>query len=247
MREMRGRSAIITGASSGIGEAAARQLAALGVNVVLAARRTDRLQTLADRIAADGGTVLVQSTDVTRRDQVERLVEVSLDRFGAVDILINNAGIMPLSFLRNLHLDEWERMVDVNLKGVLFATGAVLPSMMARKSGHIVNVSSVAGRRVFPSGAVYCATKFAVTALSEGLRAELSATEGIRVTVIEPGAVATELTDTITDEEVLDYFRSRGELRKLDAEDIAASIVYAVSQPDHVNVSEVLVMPTQQS
>ncbi len=247
MREMRGRSAIITGASSGIGEAAARQLAALGVNVVLAARRTDRLQTLADRIAADGGTVLVQSTDVTRRDQVERLVEVSLDRFGAVDILINNAGIMPLSFLRNLHLDEWERMVDVNLKGVLFATGAVLPSMMARKSGHIVNVSSVAGRRVFPSGAVYCATKFAVTALSEGLRAELSATEGIRVTVIEPGAVATELTGTITDEEVLDYFRSRGELRKLDAEDIAASIVYAVSQPDHVNVSEVLVMPTQQS
>ncbi|MBZ0114706.1 MAG: SDR family oxidoreductase, partial [Thermoanaerobaculia bacterium] len=162
-------------------------------------------------------------------------------------ILINNAGIMPLSFVRNCHVDEWERMVDVNVKGVLFAIGAVLPGMLERKSGHIVNVSSVAGRRVFPSGAVYCGTKFAVTAISEGLRAELTASHGIRVTAIEPGAVATELTDTITDPEVETMFAAYNQMKKLEAEDIARAILYAVVQPAHVNVSEVLVMPSAQS
>jgi NADP-dependent 3-hydroxy acid dehydrogenase YdfG len=245
--ELAGKVAIVTGASSGIGEATARDLANLGAAVALAARRVDRLEALATDIRERGGRALVVATDVTQRSQVEALVAATLENFGAVDILVNNAGIMPLSFVRNCHVDEWERMVDVNVKGVLFAVGAVLPGMLERKSGHIVNVSSVAGRRIFPSGAIYCGTKFAVTAISEGLRAELSASHGIRVTAIEPGAVATELTHTITDPEVGAMFASSSHMKKLESEDIARAIVYAVIQPPHVNVSEVLVMPSAQS
>jgi len=244
--ELEGKSVVVTGASSGIGEATARRLAAQGAKIALAARRVDRLEALAAELAAAGAEAICVPTDVTERSQVEALATATLDAFGRIDILVNNAGIMPLSFIKNLHVEEWERMVDVNIKGVLFCIAAVLPDMRARKSGHIVNVSSVAGRRLFPSGAVYCGTKFAVTAISEGLRAELSSSDGIRVSAIEPGAVATELTHTITDPAVLEMFGER-EMRMLEADDIARAVVYAVSQPDHVDVAEILVMPTDQA
>ncbi len=243
---LEGKSAIVTGASSGIGAATARALAAQGVRVALAARRKDRLETLRDELTATGAEALAVATDVTRRSEVEALAAATLAAYGRIDILVNNAGLMPLSFMKNLHVEEWERMIDVNIKGVLYGIAAVLTHMRERGGGHIVNVSSVAGRRLFPSGAVYCGTKFAVNAISEGLRTELSASDGIRVTAIEPGAVATELTSTITDPAVLEMFGERS-WRMLESEDIARAVVYAVSQPDHVDVAEVLVMPTAQS
>ena len=239
------RTAIVTGASSGIGEATTRRLAEAGAAVVLAARRRERLENLRDEIEGAGGRALVVAADVTDRAAVGHMVERTRARFGTVDILVNNAGLMPLSFVKNLHEDEWRRMVDVNLQGVLNCVGAVLPVMLEQQRGHIVNVSSVAGKRVFPGGSVYCATKFAVRALSEGLRLELTAEHGIRVTDIEPGAVTTELTQTITDDAVLDMFAAR-QFRRLDSEDIAQAILYAVTTPDHVDVAELLIMPSEQ-
>ncbi|MDH3402114.1 MAG: SDR family oxidoreductase [Acidobacteriota bacterium] len=244
--DLEGKSAIVTGASSGIGAATARALAAAGVRVALAARRVDRLAALRDELTAAGGEALAVATDVTRRADVEALAAATTAAYGGIDVLVNNAGIMPLSFMKNLHVEEWERMVDVNVKGVLYGIAAVLTHMRERGGGHIVNVSSVAGRRVFPSGAVYCGTKFAVNAISEGLRAELSASDGIRVTAIEPGAVATELLSTITDPAVREMLGARS-FRALAAEDVARAVLYAVSQPAHVDVAEVLVMPTAQS
>ena len=238
--------AIITGASSGIGAATAEILAQAGANVVLAARRKEKLEDLKTSIENAGGRALVVETDVTKRDSVESLVATTLDAFGRIDILVNNAGVMLLSFVKNLQVDEWEQMVDVNVKGVLFGVGAVLPTMMEQKGGHIVNVSSVAGRKVMQSGSVYSATKFAVTAFSEGLRQELSPEYGVRVTSIEPGAVATELTTHITDEEVGELFKGMQEMTTLESKDIAEAILYAVASPQRVNVHEVLVMPTEQ-
>jgi NADP-dependent 3-hydroxy acid dehydrogenase YdfG len=240
------QTAVITGASSGIGAATARRLAAEGAAVVLAARRADRLRDLRAAIEADGGRARVVATDVTDRAAVGRLVEQAHDAFGRVDILVNNAGIMPLSFMKHLHEDEWERMVDVNLKGVLYGVAAVLPGMMAQRRGHIVNVSSVAGRRVFPGGAVYAATKHAVRALSEGLRRELAPVFNIRVTDVQPGVVATELTGAITDEELLPQFRARTNFTPMQPEDIARAVHYAVTAPAHVDVAEVLIMPSAQ-
>ena len=238
--------AIITGASSGIGAATAETLAREGAKVVLAARREDKLKDLQKTIENAGGEALVVETDVTKRDSVESLAKATLDAFGRIDILVNNAGVMLLSFVKNLQIDEWEQMVDVNIRGVLFGVGAVLPTMMEQKSGHIVNVSSVAGRKVMQSGSVYSATKFAVTAFSEGLRQELSPEYGVRVTTIEPGAVATELTTHITDEEVGELFKGMQEMNILESKDIAEAILYAVASPQRVNVHEVLVMPTEQ-
>ena len=237
--------AIITGASSGIGEATARLLAREGAAVVLAARRADRLEALRSEIEDGGGRALVVPTDVTERAQCEALVAQTLDHFGGLDVLINNAGVMPLSFVKNARVDEWEQMVDVNINGVLYGTAAALPHFVAQKGGHIVNVSSVAGRRVFVGGAVYCATKHAVTAFSEGLRMELGPRYGIRVTCIEPGAVATELPQAIADE---DFQKAAGEFRvtPLHAEDIAESVLYALTAPARATVHEVLVMPTDQ-
>ncbi|NBB75015.1 MAG: SDR family NAD(P)-dependent oxidoreductase [Bacteroidetes bacterium] len=247
MIDLSNSAVIVTGASSGIGDATARRLARDGASVALAARREERLHDLKDAIEADGGTAIVVPTDVTDRAQVQALADATQEAFGSIDVLINNAGIMPLSFMKNLHEDEWERMVDVNIKGVLYAIGAVLPVMQEQGYGHVVNVSSVAGRRVFPGGAVYCGTKHFVTALSEGMRAELSPDHDIRVTSIEPGAVATELTHTITDEEIMQMFESRhGEMTPLQSEDIAASIHYAVTAPEHVNVEELLILPSDQ-
>jgi NADP-dependent 3-hydroxy acid dehydrogenase YdfG len=246
MAELKGKVAIVTGASSGIGEATALELARAGADVVLAARRTDRLEKLAATIGREtGAQSLVVPTDVTKRSDVEQLVEKTKERFGRVDILVNNAGIMLLSYLKNDHVDEWERMVDVNIKGVLFGVHAVMPTMLEQGSGHIVNVSSVAGHEIFPSAAVYCATKFAVRAFSEGIEKELSRL-GIRVTNISPGAVATELTQHIKDQEVRDTFlKGSKDMVFLDARDIAAAVIYAVSQPEHVNVNEVIVRPVQ--
>jgi hypothetical protein len=248
MTSLSDAAAIVTGASSGIGEATARMLAAEGTAVALAARREERLEALRDEIEADGGTALVVPTDVTDRAQVQALADQTLDAFGSIDVLVNNAGIMPLSMMENLHEDEWEQMVDVNIKGVLYAIGAVLPAMKEQESGgHIVNISSVAGRRVFPGSAVYSGTKFFVRALSEGMRDELAGAHGIRVTSIEPGAVDTELPETITDEDILASMQeSFADLEMLESEDIAEAIRYALVAPDRVDIEELLVMPSDQ-
>ncbi len=245
--------AIVTGASSGIGEATALALAGRGASVVLAARRADRLDELARRITADGGRAVAIPCDVTDRIQVERLVERAMREFGRIDILINNAGVMPVSPIAERRFDDWDRMLDVNVKGALYMIGCCLPAMLERKSGHIVNLGSVAGRIVIPGNAVYCATKHALHAISEGLRAELAQSDppvpGIRVTTIAPGVVATELPDSTTRdplrEQVRGYYRSFE--HPLTSEDIAQAILYAIEAPDRVNVNEILLRPAAQA
>ena len=168
------------------------------------------------------------------------------DRYGTVDVLINNAGLMPLSFIRSLKIDEWDRMVDVNFKGVMYCTAAVVPTMVEKNTGHIINISSVAGRIVFPAGSVYCATKHAVTAFSEGLRQELSVRKNIRITSIEPGVVQTELTDTITEKALAAFIEKGKKMAGLQAEDISTAIIFAIDAPNHMNVNEILIRPTTQ-
>ena len=238
--------AIITGASSGIGYATALALSKAGAKVAIGARRVDRLEELAKKISADGGEVFYQKLDVTQRSECENFAKAVLEKWGSIDILVNNAGLMPLSLFKSLKVDEWDRMIDVNIKGVLYCTGSVILHMKEKKSGHIVNLSSVAGRTVFPTGTVYCATKHAITAFSEGLRQEFSARSNIRVTSIEPGVVATELTDTITDESLQRFIENAKKMETLQAKDIANAILYAVESPSHVNVNEVLIRPTTQ-
>ncbi len=238
--------AIITGASSGIGYATALALSKAGAKVAIGARRIDRLEELAKKISADGGEVFYQKLDVTQRSECENFAKAVLEKWGSIDILVNNAGLMPLSLFKSLKVDEWDRMIDVNIKGVLYCTGSVILHMKEKKSGHIVNLSSVAGRTVFPTGTVYCATKHAIAAFSEGLRQEFSARSNIRVTSIEPGVVATELTDTITDESLQGFIENAKKMEALHSEDIANAILYAVESPSHVNVNEVLIRPTTQ-
>ena len=238
--------AIITGASSGIGYATALALSKAGAKVAIGARRVDRLEELAKKISADGVEVFYQKLDVTQRSECENFAKAVLEKWGSIDILVNNAGLMPLSLFKSLKVDEWDRMIDVNIKGVLYCTGSVILHMKEKKSGHIVNLSSVAGRTVFPTGTVYCATKHAITAFSEGLRQEFSARSNIRVTSIEPGVVATELTDTITDESLQGFIENARKMETLQAKDIANAILYAVESPSHVNVNEVLIRPTTQ-
>ena len=247
MKPLSRKTAIVTGASSGIGEATALALAREGANVVATARRFDRVENLSRRIVQEGGNCLALRCDVREPKEVENVVEVACKRFGGVDILVANAGIMPLSLMRHLHVAEWMATVDVNIKGVLSSIAAVLPVFLEQKSGHIVTLSSVAGRKVYPGSAVYCATKYAVRALSEGLRMELSPSDNVRVTIIEPGAVITELLETITDRAALEEIQSNfQEGRALHAEDIASAIVYAVTRPPHVNINEILIRPTAQ-
>lgn len=238
--------AIITGASSGIGYATATALSKAGAKVAIGARRTDKLELLKNEIIKNGGEVFVQKLDVTKKTDCDSFIDAVVKKWGTVDILVNNAGLMPLSFFKNRKVDEWDQMVDVNIKGVLYCTAAAIPHMLAKKSGHIINISSVAGRIVFPAGSVYCATKHAITALSEGLRQEFSQRSGIRVTCIEPGVVATELTNTITDESLKAFVESTKKMEALRAEDIADAILYAVESPTHVNVNEILIRPTAQ-
>jgi NADP-dependent 3-hydroxy acid dehydrogenase YdfG len=238
--------AIVTGASSGIGYATALALSKAGAKVAIGARRTDKLSELENEITKNGGQAFSQKLDVTKKSDCDSFVKSVLEKWGGVDILVNNAGLMPLSFVKNLKVDEWDQMIDVNIRGVLYCIAAVIPHMLEKKSGHIVNISSVAGRIIFPSGSVYCATKHAVTALSEGLRQEFSTRKNIRVTCIEPGVVSTELTNTITDESLKDFVENAKKMQSLSAQDIANAIIYAVEAPDHVNVNEVLIRPTTQ-
>jgi len=244
---------IVTGSSSGIGEATALALGQRGAKVVLAARRADRLDDLAGRIEQAGGAALAVACDVTDRAQVKSMVGRTMETFGRIDVLINNASIMPLAPLAKCRIDDWDAMIDVNVKGLLYGIGFVLPIMLAQKTGHIINVSSVAGRRLFNGGAVYCGTKHAVHAISEGLRGELSelATEDgnqIRVTIIAPGVVKTELPDSIRDEETREVSRQYydGLPGPLMSEDIAASILHAIEAPPHVDINEILIRPTAQ-
>jgi len=237
---------IITGASSGIGYATALSLAKEGAKLVVGARRTDRLESLVKAIEENNGEILAQKLDVTKKSDCDDLVNSAIKKWGKVDVLVNNAGLMPLSFVKNLKVDEWDQMIDVNIKGVLYCTAAVLPHLREAKSGHIINISSVAGRIVFPAGSVYCATKHAVTAFSEGLRQELSPRNNIRVTTIEPGVVSTELTNTITDESLEKFVESSKKMEALKAEDIASAIIFAINAPNHVSVNEILVRPTTQ-
>jgi NADP-dependent 3-hydroxy acid dehydrogenase YdfG len=243
---IKGKVAIVTGASSGIGYATCLALSKAGARVAAGARRTDRLESLEKEIAKNGGEILIQELDVTKKAECDSFVDAAAKKWGMVDILVNNAGLMPLSFFKSLKVDEWDRMIDVNIKGVLYCTAAAIPHMLAKKSGHIVNISSVAGRVVFPAGSVYCATKHAVTALSEGLRQEFSTRSNIRVTCIEPGVVATELTNTITDKSLEKFVEATKQMEALHAEDIANAILFAVESPSHMNVNEILVRPTTQ-
>lgn len=243
---IKGKVAIITGASSGIGYATALKLSKAGAKIAIGARRVEKLEELAKQITNNGGEVFYQKLDVTKREECENFAKAVLQKWNSIDILVNNAGLMPLSFFKSLKFDEWDRMVDVNIKGVLYTTGSVITHMKEKKSGHIVNLSSVAGRIVFPAGSVYCATKHAVAAFTEGLRQEFSVRSNIRVTSIEPGVVATELNDTITDESLKGFVENTKKMEALQADDIANAILYAVDSPNHVNVNEILIRPTTQ-
>ena len=239
-----GKVVVITGASSGLGESTARHLAELGATVVLGARRVDRIDALARELTANGQQALAVQTDVTDRVQVQRLVDAAIARFGRIDVMINNAGLMPHSPLERLKIDDWDRMIDVNLKGVLYGIAAALPPMQAQKSGHIINVSSVAGHKVRPGGAVYAATKHAVRALSEGLRQEVKP-YNIRTTVISPGAVDTELPNSITEPDVAANMRKIYEVA-VPADAFARAVAYAMGQPDDIDINEILFRPTKQ-
>jgi NADP-dependent 3-hydroxy acid dehydrogenase YdfG len=236
---------VITGASSGLGESTARLLAANGAIVVLGARRKDRIDALVNGIKASGGRALGFKADVTKRTDVEALVQGALRAYDRVDVIVNNAGIMPIAPIAALKVEEWDRMIDVNIKGLLYGVAAVLPIMQRQRRGHIINIASVLGFKVFaPGGTVYSATKFAVRAVTEGLRIELKA-DNVRSTMISPGAVATELPESSSDE------ATRSKLRELykiaiPAESIARAVAYAIEQPDEVEINEIVIRPTAQ-
>ena len=243
--KIEGKVVVITGASSGLGEATARLLSGQGASVVLGARRVDRLQSLAEELTASGGKAIAMATDVTQRDQVQKLVDAAVQTYGRVDVMINNAGLMPQAPLERLKVDEWDRMIDVNIKGVLYGIAAALPYMKQQKAGHFINVSSVAGHRVGPGFAVYAATKHAVRALSEGLRQEVKP-YNIRTTVISPGAVATELPQSVTDPASAERVRKFYAEIAIPAESFARAVAFAMSQPEDVDVNEILFRPTRQ-
>jgi NADP-dependent 3-hydroxy acid dehydrogenase YdfG len=234
---------LITGASSGIGEATARSLAHKGLRLVLGARRTDRLEAIASEIRSEGGVAEYRALDVTSLEEMQAFVEFAKDKFGRLDVMVNNAGLMPLSKLEVLKIDEWNRMIDVNIRGVLHGIAAALPIFKQQQSGQFVNLSSIGGHAVFPTAAVYCATKYAVWAISEGLRQE---SPDIRVTVISPGNTESELSNTITDAQAAQW---TAEFREsvIPADAIARAIAFAIEQPEDVDVNEIVVRPIRQS
>jgi NADP-dependent 3-hydroxy acid dehydrogenase YdfG len=240
-----GKVVVITGASSGLGEATARLLAAQGATVVLGARRADRIRALADELTRAGGRALAVATDVTDAGQVKRLADAAVEAYGRLDVMLNNAGLMPHSPLERLKLDDWDRMIDVNVKGVLYGIAAALPHMIRQKSGHIINVSSVAGHKVRAGGVVYAATKHAVRVISEGLRMEVKPWN-IRTTIISPGAVATELVDRITEPDIRENVRKMTAGMALPAESFARMVAFVIAQPEDVDVNEILFRPTRQ-
>ena len=233
------KTVLVTGASSGIGEGIARELAAAGATLMLGARRTDRLDALAAELRERGATVSTRRLDVTDRADVEAFAAAGRDAFGRVDAIVNNAGIMPLSPLAALKVEEWDRMIDVNVKGVLYGIAAVLPEMTARGSGHVINIASIGALAVSPTAAVYCATKFAVRAVSDGLRQER---RDIRVTCIHPGVVESELASTITDRDAADLMEGYRSIA-LTPDAIGRAVRFALEQPDDVDVSEIVVRP----
>lgn len=237
-----GKVVVITGASSGLGEAAARLLSANGAKVALGARRAERIATLAKELGA--GAIGVP-TDVTKFAEVKALVASAVEKFGRIDVIVNNAGLMPQSPLERLKIDDWDRMIDVNIKGVLYGIAAALPHMKAQKSGHIVNVSSVAGHKVRPGSAVYSATKHAVRVITEGLRQEVKP-YNIRTTVISPGAVESELPRSVTEDDVAKGVREFYDAHAIPAVSFARMVAFAISQPDDVDVNEILFRPTSQ-
>lgn len=245
MQNIEGKVVVITGASSGLGAATARRLASEGAKVVLGARRTDRLEALVNEIRDAGGEAIAVATDVAKRGDVKKLVDTAVENFGRIDVMLNNAGLMPLAPFERLKVDEWDRMIDVNIKGVLYGIAAALPHMQARKSGHIINVSSVYGHVIAPGAGVYCGTKFAVRAISEGLRQEVKP-YNLRTTIISPGAVATELLDHISEKDVAEETRKVVDEIAVPADTFARMVSFAISQPDDVDVSEILFRPTAQ-
>ncbi|HUB90677.1 MAG TPA: SDR family oxidoreductase [Dyella sp.] len=240
-----GKVIVITGASSGLGEATARYLSARGAIVALGARRQDRIQALADDLVHAGGKAIALATDVTRHEQVQAMVDMAVQTFGRVDVLINNAGLMPHSPLERLKIEDWNQTIDVNIKGVLYGIAAVLPYMKQQKSGHVINVSSVAGRTVRPGSAVYAATKSAVLMLSEGLRQEVKPYD-IRTTVISPGAIATDLPNSVTEPDVAGHIKKFYAQYAIPAESFARAVAFAISQPPDVDVNEIVFRPTRQ-
>jgi NADP-dependent 3-hydroxy acid dehydrogenase YdfG len=235
---------VITGASSGLGEATARHLSAQGATVVLGARRAERIQAVADKLIGNGGKALAITTDVTDYEQVKALVDRAVQTYGRIDVMINNAGLMPLSPLERLKIDDWNRMIDVNIKGMLYGIAAALPYMKQQKAGHIINVSSVAGHKVRPGNAVYAATKHAVLAISEGLRQEVKP-YNMRTTVISPGAVATELPNSVTEPDIAAFAQKSYETA-IPADSFARAVAFAMSQPEEMDVNEILFRPTHQ-
>jgi NADP-dependent 3-hydroxy acid dehydrogenase YdfG len=244
-KNIEGKVVVITGGSSGMGAATSRYLAARGAKIVMGDRTTDRLEKLAQELRSMGAEALGVTTDVTRREKVEALVGAAVKSFGRIDVMINNAGLMALAPIDKLNVEEWDRMIDVNIKGVLYGIAAALPHMKKQKSGHIVNVASVVAHKIFvPGGTVYSATKFAVRALSEGLRAE--APDGIRTTIISPGAIRTNLMSGTTDKEAIAAVSNFYESNQIPPEVIANAIAYAIAQPAEVDVNEIVVRPTVQ-
>ncbi|WP_307747052.1 SDR family NAD(P)-dependent oxidoreductase [uncultured Pantoea sp.] len=232
---------LITGASSGIGAGIARELAKRDAILLLGARRESRLAALAEELQFNGAEVAIKALDVTRREEMTQFVEYALERWGRVDVMINNAGIMPLSPMASLRLEEWEQMIDVNIKGVLYGIASVLPTMLAHQRGHIINIASIGALAVSPTAAVYCATKFAVRAISDGLRQENSQ---LRITCVHPGVVESELASTITDPaaaEAMQHYRAIA----LQPDAIGRAVRYAIEQPDEVDVNEIVVRPTR--
>ncbi|MCM2998181.1 SDR family oxidoreductase [Paenibacillus cellulositrophicus] len=241
MSEINGKVVVITGASSGIGEATAKLLASRGAHVVMGARRVEKLEALASLIQAEGGSALYQQLDVTSIEQMQSIIRLAQSRFGRVDVIINNAGVMPLSPLEALKIDEWNRMIDVNIRGVLHGIAAGLPVMKEQQSGHMINVASIGAYSVTPTAAVYCATKYAVRAITEGLRQEIDA--DIRVTLVSPGVTESELAESITDDGAREFMKTYRR-NALPASAIARAIAYAIEQPADVDVNELVVRPT---
>ncbi|WP_145133848.1 SDR family oxidoreductase [Paenibacillus sp. Y412MC10] len=241
MSEINEKVVVITGASSGIGEATAKLLASRGAHVVMGARRVEKLEALASLIQAEGGSALYQQLDVTSIEQMQSIIRLAQSRFGRVDVIVNNAGVMPLSPLEALKIDEWNRMIDVNIRGVLHGIAAGLPVMKEQQSGHMINVASIGAYSVTPTAAVYCATKYAVRAITEGLRQEMDA--DIRVTLVSPGVTESELAESITDNEAREFMKTYRR-NALPASAIARAIAYAIEQPADVDVNELVVRPT---
>lgn len=241
---MKGKVVLITGASSGIGEAIARHLASKGAKIVAGARRTDRLENLTQYIRSNGGEAIYRAADVTKLEDVKQLVQLALDTYGTLDVIVNNAGVMPLSFLNQYKIGEWHRMVDVNIKGVLHGIAAALPVFEKNQSGQFINISSVGDRWVGPTSVVYSATKFAVRALSDGLRQEVG--PNIRVTLIAPGATVSELAESISDPALKKMAIEQFRTDLLSADAIARAAAFAIDQPADVDVNELVVRPTAQ-